>query len=208
VVSTGKYSLSRDLSLPKDTATDALGYTFTYTGNRQTEDGKYAFDVLVEQGAKRTSLAPVMFQAGEQGVMRNPDIATSLLRDIYLSPVALNEAKSGDVQSYTLLRGDSIRIGGVTARFVKFEMGQHEYHPSTSRLMDAAVRLVSMNVGMGQGSSTVTVEVEHPGATGETGESLIVEASVKPFVSLLWAGTLVMFAGFLFSVIRRSREEA
>jgi cytochrome c biogenesis factor len=29
---------------------------------------------------------------------------------------------------------------------------------------------------------------------------------VKPFVNLLWAGTIVMFAGFLFATVRRAKE--
>lgn len=246
VVSTGKYSSAQDLALAVNVPTEALGYTFTYTGNRPTDDGKYAFDVVVEKEGRRLALAPVMFQAGEQGVMRNPDIATSLMRDVYLSPVALNETGHNHAESYTIPRGETVSIGEVTARFVKFDMGQHadgmpagggmtvgsvlelsngddretiipvavyqpggrpEYRPSASRLMNATVRLVSMNVGMAQGGSTVTVEVERPHDHDRPGEeTLVVEASVKPYVSALWVGTMVMFAGFLFSIIRRTQE--
>ena len=245
VISTGKYTSSRDLALQLNTPTEALGYTFTYTGNRPIEDGKYAFDVMVEKEGRRTSLAPIMFQAGEQGIMRNPDISTSLMRDIYVSPVSLNEATHNHAQSYTIPRGETVSIGAVTARFVKFDMNQHgggvspegamtigsvlelsdgreketiipvavyragatpEYRPSPSRLMNATVRLVSMNVGIGQQPSTVTLEVERPHEAEQGGETLVVEASVKPFVNLLWVGTLVMFAGFLFSILRRSKE--
>ena len=37
-------------------------------------------------------------------------------------------------------------------------------------------------------------------------EVLTVEASVKPFISFVWIGILVMVAGFLISAFRRSRE--
>jgi cytochrome c-type biogenesis protein CcmF len=247
VISTGKYSASRDLSLQLNTPTEALGYTFTYLGNRPVDDGKYAFDVAVENAEHRLVLAPVMFQAGEQGIMRNPDIATSVMRDIYISPVSLNEASHNHAESYTLPKGETVSMGKVTARFVRFDMGSHanqggmtgdggmtigsvleltdgrdtetiiptavyqsggdpEYPPSSSRLMNTTVRLVAMNVGVDQGASTVTVEVDRPHDAAEPGETLVVEASVKPFVNLLWAGTIVMFAGFLFATVRRAKE--
>jgi cytochrome c biogenesis factor len=52
----------------------------------------------------------------------------------------------------------------------------------------------------------VTIEVERPEPHAETGETLVVQASVKPFVSVLWIGTCVMFAGFLFATVRRAKE--
>jgi cytochrome c-type biogenesis protein CcmF len=247
VVSTGRYSSERDLALELQKPTEALGYTFTYLGNRPTVDGKYAFDVAVEKEGRRTVLAPVMFQAGEQGIMRNPDISTSVLRDIYVSPVSLEEASHNHAESYTLQKGERVSMGTVTAQFLRFDMGNHagkagmmadgamtigsvlelsdgresetiipsavyqsggspEYRPSSSRLMNATVRLVAMNVGMGQAPSTVTVEVEHAQHRDAKGETLVVKASVKPLVNFLWVGTLVMFAGFLFATVRRAKE--
>jgi cytochrome c-type biogenesis protein CcmF len=37
-------------------------------------------------------------------------------------------------------------------------------------------------------------------------ESLTVEASIKPFISLVWTGILIMVAGFIISAFRRSKE--
>lgn len=37
-------------------------------------------------------------------------------------------------------------------------------------------------------------------------ETLIVEASVKPFINLVWAGTLTMLVGFIVTIIRRAQE--
>lgn len=244
VVATGKHTASRDLSLPQHTPVDALGYTFTYTGNRMLPDGKYAFDVLVERRGEQIALAPVMFDAGDQGIMRNPDIEESLLRDIYVSPVSLTGAEHMHGEAYTLPKGEEVAIGRVTARFVRFDMSPHgdqaptggmvigsvielalederetvtpvsvfgpggnpEYRPVASRLLGAPVRLLAMHVGMGEGPSTVQVEVERPHDHAPEAERLVVEASVKPFVSLLWIGTAAMFGGFILSIVRRLKE--
>jgi cytochrome c-type biogenesis protein CcmF len=37
-------------------------------------------------------------------------------------------------------------------------------------------------------------------------ESLVIDASVKPGINLLWGGTLVMMAGFLLAFLKRSKE--
>lgn len=251
VISTGKYSTERDLALQFNVPQEAMGYTFTYVGNRQREDGKYAFDVMVEKDGTREALSPVMFSNGEQGVMRNPDISASFMKDIYLSPVSLNQPDAQDHthahESYTLPKGESVSMGGVQARFVRFDMGEHgsettmggpdgmtigsvlelsngsanetivpvavykpnsapTYTPITSRLMNANVQLVGMNVGMGGGGSTVTVEVQRDDDAHAHGETLVVQASVKPFVSLLWIGTVIMFGGVVLSIIRRAKE--
>jgi cytochrome c-type biogenesis protein CcmF len=249
VAATGRFSIEQDLALELNTPQEALGYTFTYTGNRPTPDGKYIFDVVVEkEGVRTAALEPVMFHAGEQGIMRNPDIDEAPVRDVYVSPVSLEEARHADAgHAYTLEKGQTVSFGAVQATFVRFDMGAHgmdagqgsmavgsvleltngteretvvpvavytpngqpDYTPAVSRLTGGEVRLVAMNVGMGGGPSSITVEIlgndghDHGDARGET---LVVQASVKPLVSLLWGGSIVMFIGFLLSFMRRTRE--
>jgi len=38
-------------------------------------------------------------------------------------------------------------------------------------------------------------------------EALVVEASIKPYINLLWGGTLVMMLGFVLSIFKRAKEE-
>jgi cytochrome c biogenesis factor len=40
----------------------------------------------------------------------------------------------------------------------------------------------------------------------QTNEVLTVTASIKPFISLVWAGVAVMVIGFFVSMIRRLKE--
>jgi cytochrome c-type biogenesis protein CcmF len=37
-------------------------------------------------------------------------------------------------------------------------------------------------------------------------ESLVIDASIKPCINLLWGGTLVMMAGFVLAFVKRSKE--
>ena len=39
----------------------------------------------------------------------------------------------------------------------------------------------------------------------QSAETLILTASIKPFINLVWSGTIIMVIGFFFSVIRRYR---
>ena len=71
-----------------------------------------------------------------------------------------------------------------------------------------SIQLLHVNVDMNTKESSVTVAVhrngEDPGQAKT--EVLVVEASVKPFISLLWGGTAILFLGFLVSILRRAKE--
>lgn len=251
IIATGKYSVTQHLTLPLNTPQQALGYTFTYTGYHPTQDDKYAFRVVAEKDGKRLDLAPIMFDAGEQGIMRTPDIASFLTRDLYLSPVSLEQSGQQTAhghETYTLPKGEVVKVGELRAKFVRFEMNAHstqammdgaqgmtvgsvlelsdgrtnetivpalyytsdgrpKYAPSRSRLINGEVQLVAMNVGSGGQPSTVTITVHREsGAQTSSVETLVVEASVKPFVMLLWAGTVVLTFGFVLAIVNRAKE--
>ena len=72
--------------MPRGTPVQALGHTLTYTGFNVTPDQKYVLDVRAERAGTSFVLHPVMFDAGQQGIMRNPDIVSHLTSDFYLSP--------------------------------------------------------------------------------------------------------------------------
>jgi len=84
--------------------------------------------------------------------------------------------------------------------------GGNDYRPIPSRLLGGTLQLVGMNVGMGTTPSTVTVALRHGQGTAPARESLLVEASVKPFISLIWGGTILMMVGFVLAILKRSKE--
>ncbi len=250
VVATGKYSSTQHAVLPKGTPVEVLGHTLTYEGFTISPDQKYSFQVTAAEAGTRFTLSPVMFDAGQQGIMRNPDIVSFLTRDFYLSPVSLEpptEVPAG--KEYTLEKGVPVAIEGVTVTFQRFAMGEHagstmmggsgplsvgavlhvegegqkqvvqpvvEYSQEgtprntsvPSSLLHGNVRLVSVNAGMGQGPSTVTIAIEGEATHSGRPEALVVEASVKPYINLLWVGTVVMMLGFFLAIVKRQRERS
>jgi cytochrome c-type biogenesis protein CcmF len=249
VLASGKYSEKQHLSLSLNTPQQAFGYTLTYKGNRGIEGNKVAFDVDVERNGSAFTLSPVMFEYGDQGVMRNPDIKSFVTRDLYLAPISLDRiAGSGGHggETVSIKKGETVSLGNVRATFVKFDMGSHgadamaagggmsvgsvlelnspqgketvmpiavynqqsapRFTPVPSKLLGANVQLVSMNIDMGSKQSMVTLEVMRPNATTKPAEMLVVEASVKPFMNLVWSGTILLFIGLIISMLHRKRE--
>jgi cytochrome c-type biogenesis protein CcmF len=245
VIASGRFETKEHVSLVQGQAKDVLGHHLTYTGYSPIEGGKYAFHVTVEQGNSIEKLSPVMFETQDQGLMRNPDIASSFTRDFYISPVGLeqgNEPEGGE--SYTLEKGKEVAMGGVQAKFVRFEMGSHDPsgtnaggvsigsvielrrgndtetliptvtasqkgrdpHPQPSRLLNAELVLANVNVSMGEGPSSVQLEVRRGRERHGTQDTLVIEASTKPFIGLVWVGTVVMIAGFILAIVKRIKE--
>jgi cytochrome c-type biogenesis protein CcmF len=89
------------------------------------------------------------------------------------------------------------------------EQGKVSYIPA--KLPDSDVRFTIKGMGLGnggRGKSSITVTVSTPLAEGQPkkSETLIVEASVKPFINLVWLGTVTLVAGFFITIIRRGEE--
>ena len=123
VLASGKYSTKEHHTLGYNMPEQVFGYTLTYKGARPIQDGKrLAYAIDVEKNGSKFTLEPVMFEAGQQGLMRNPDIKSSLTSDFYVSPISLEQS---GLETYSLKKGESISIAGVEVRFVKFDLGSH-----------------------------------------------------------------------------------
>ncbi len=249
VLASGKYGEKEHLALSLNVPRQVFGYTITYKGNRPVEGKKFAFDVEVAKGESRFTLSPVMYETGEEGTMRTPDIKSFLTRDIYVSPVSLSHPENAADQGgemVSIKKGETVSIGDVKATFVKFDMGSHgteamaggggmsvgsvldlssaqgketitpvavyaqqnspTFTPAASKLLDAEVQLVNMNVDMGSKQSMVTLRVIRPDSRPRSAEVLEVEASMKPFIGFVWSGTGLLFLGLIVAMLHRKRE--
>ena len=54
--------------------------------------------------------------------------------------------------------------------------------------------------------SAIDLAVEIPGQNTMKGETLIAEASIKPYINLVWLGTVTLIVGFIVTIVRRVRE--
>ena len=89
------------------------------------------------------------------------------------------------------------------------ERGKVSFIPAMLPNSDIAFAIKGMGLGNGgRGKSSITITVTTPLAEGQPSksETLIVEASIKPFINLVWVGTITLVAGFFITILRRGSE--
>lgn len=82
--------------------------------------------------------------------------------------------------------------------------------PTTVATKDKALefRFVGMNIDMETKKSTVELSIEEPGSHvhTETTQVLIVEASLKPFISLVWIAAILVVAGLGLALVQSRKQ--
>lgn len=95
--------------------------------------------------------------------------------------------------------------------YVMMGGGTPQYFGAESKILGTTVLLNTMSIGgMGDGRSAIQISLaeKNSHSSGTTAkEVLAVEASVKPFISLVWIGTLLVFTGFIISIQRRKNAD-
>jgi len=125
-----------------------------------------------------------------------------------------------DVQKGKMATGETFSIGAIfeldkdgkkeklSATMTNSEGGV-SYPPVKSSLENweiAIVRLMPNREDPSKSQVEVSITDLNDAGKVQTGETLIVEASVKPLINLVWVGTLTMLVGFIVTIIRRTQE--
>ncbi len=258
VIGSGRYSEEINLSLERGVPKEAFGYKFTYSGAtpfmdpNNKRDTMYAFNVTVEQDNKEMTMRPVMFVSSfSNGVMKNPDIANFSYKDLYISPMSLEEPDLYPKEAqYDIKKGEKQKIGDLTVEFVDFDFGTMQKGGKEMASGNYTLGAI-INVSDGKVTETLNVKTqfmngqptpvpymmkdnrnyefyflnmsvkgEEAGGTSakfaimdrnrnyntNANEVLVAEVSVKPFISVLWTGVLLLFIGFIVSIFRRRKE--
>ena len=88
---------------------------------------------------------------------------------------------------------------------LKNENGKRFYVPEI--LKDANLKINLSNLNAAGVVELVLSSLDEGGSTPKVAiPSLAIEASVKPFISFVWIGILVMALGFIISIVRRTKE--
>lgn len=251
VIGSARYSVEENVSLPLGEPKQVLdGYVLTYKGATEIpgDKEKYHFNVIVQKDDNAFLLQPVMYYSEySEGIMKNPDIANLVTKDLYLSPMALEEPGQftpNDIHSFK--KGEEKEINGMKIRFVDFDrskFNREEMEAGKMNIMGAELevtvngkteKIIAEQEMSQNGSNPIPVQLpgndhytfyftkmsvetestvdiavidshkmqEEQGAP----ETLILTASVKPFINLVWGGTIVMVLGFYFSLLARHRR--
>ncbi len=254
VIASGWFTEEKQMELIKGETKEAFGYNVTFTGYHPIEDGKkFAFDIEIEKDGSKNNLAPVMFVSDfNQSLTRDPDILNLITKDLYISPISYEEAKTssgGGHQHETVLqKGIPFEFHESQITFTKFNFpkdamnsmqsgadffigavleiihngktysaepkmkssgGSRTYEHVTIEEANLKIEMLNLNA-----SGKIDVIITELSADDNTtqkaqitkGESLWVDASIKPFMNLIWIGTLTIVLGFLIAMMRRGKE--
>ncbi len=95
--------------------------------------------------------------------------------------------------------------------YVIYDGKEQKYVGVDSKLLGTKIEFLAMSIGgMGEGKSAIQLQVKNAGGIPLSGknEALVVEASIKPFIILVWVGTLLILSGFVLSILRRRNADA
>lgn len=252
-ITSERYDDQKTVSLEKEKPVHALGYTMTYVGYRPVDRERYAFNVELEKNGKKYVISPTMYYSEfTRGLMRHPDLLNFLSRDVYLAPLSLEEAKTGEEKTVELLKEKPSDVGGLVITFREFSnldraamvegrdfaidvtlnvrekekrkgkdvvvtmKGSRgmapEFVPAVYKTAENREYVINLTRIMPEkedpAKSRVEIAVKFPmdPKTPPRGETLVVEASIKPMINLVWVGTVTLVVGFLLTIIRRAQE--
>jgi cytochrome c-type biogenesis protein CcmF len=186
-----------------------------------------------------------MYLTKAQEMMREPDVKSGIINDLYIAPLELRKSEHNHGSTLTISKGETKTIQGYKINFTEFKMTPHEdgrnfqvgavlhvvkgehhhtvtpvmlmgsegrrsepavIHPKSAYAPEVTVTLNNLNAdtkmvelvfsGLGEAEA---VDHDHP-------EQLVVEFSQKPFMSILWVGTVILIAGTLLSFTQRIKS--
>lgn len=89
---------------------------------------------------------------------------------------------------------------------MKSENGQREFVPVQIPEANLNIDMTNLDASGTINLTLTSLDGQETETVAKGRETLSIDASVKPFINLVWAGVLVMVFGFVISVVRRTRE--
>ncbi|MBK8550547.1 MAG: hypothetical protein IPL53_05575 [Ignavibacteria bacterium] len=121
------------------------------------------------------------------------------------------EIKSGNYTIGALLKVKDSKYTENLEPKIKYTEGNPEYMTARITGNDKySFYFVKMSIkGEDQGGATATIAVVNnlnQSQTPKADETLVLTASIKPFINILWTGTGVLVLGFFLSILKRRKE--
>jgi cytochrome c-type biogenesis protein CcmF len=234
VVASSGYGVAAQVQLPQGEARQALGYSLTYQGVEKEPGGQNRVRIAVSSPAGRFEATPAMFWSEfNQGYMKKPHVERFLTHDVYISPLEMVGEESGTDGAVWLAPGETRKVGSTSYTFEGFDpqMGQVVRLAARLRVeMNGrtvpARPVLEINTSTGSRNSIPaylpggsSIEIANadpntgraalvlPGAAQPGGGSVLaVEVSTKPFINLVWLGSILMLGSAFLIVFRRAQD--
>ena len=152
IIASTVFSQEKTVVLPQDEEVLALGYGFSYMGNRLVEGGrKSAYDVTLRTADGVHIVSPTMyFSDFNAGMMKKPDIESFWNRDVYIAPIAhaVDPVEERVTMPFMLQKDEPVRITDKTFTLLGVETASSDHgheghgghnHPATD--MTASIRV-------------------------------------------------------------------
>jgi cytochrome c-type biogenesis protein CcmF len=225
IISSSAYDRSEKVLLPEGSVKSALAYDIDFKGPEMSRDGKGGVRLRIPLDVKKedthfTALPDIYSERSRDGQVRrfvHPHIRRGLLSDLYISPVDFDPGEEKGA-------GTDIVIGkGKKKKFQDYEVSYNggepvtlepvitigQLHSPSSRVRlpgpeEAYLTLVKIDAG----AKTIGLVYEGPQSEEEkmtegSPPSVIAEVSIKPGMTVLWLGTLLILVGGGIAIPRR-----
>jgi cytochrome c-type biogenesis protein CcmF len=135
------FETKETVTLPQGKEVKAMGYSMTFTGVSEHAKGFDCHLNMTANGRDFVAVLPHEFPKNAQGVMKRPYIEKFWTRDVYLSPLSLEQGTQHDPGILEFSKGDTKKIDKYEITFEKFELSGHGEGGAAS----SAVALVSIS---------------------------------------------------------------
>lgn len=127
IIISGMFDKSERVVLEKDKPGSALGYNLVYKGLEKMPDGKDIVKIELSGNGETFNARPRLFYNNKsRGMMREPDVKSGILVDLYVSPLERREFKQEQAgQSLILKKGETKKIDDYAITFNEFRMSGH-----------------------------------------------------------------------------------
>ncbi len=128
IIGSGSYDESKQLILKQNETQSIYGYNFTFKGISNPQALKPIMNIEVSDGKNSFLAQPKLyFSQYNQAMMREPDIKVLPLKDLYISPLELQQLglPGNHNPMIEIAKGETKEILGYKITFIKFDVGQH-----------------------------------------------------------------------------------
>lgn len=249
IIISGAFEENHKVVLEKGIPGQVMDYEMIYNGTTPAPGGKDIAAIEVSRGQSAYKAQPRFYYSEyNRGMMREPDVKSNLLYDLYISPLEKRESAplAHNHSSLILKKGEKKQLGEYEIYFKGFDMSQHResgvmrvganldiirgsdtwsvapallYEQGGNRSEAAAIPARSAN-----SSASVTLEQidadqkmielafhglgDDAAAGAAPAEQILVDVSKKPFMSVLWLGTILIILGTAIGIKRRMNPDA